>query len=470
MKELNLVDLIQGLNKGEFTSVELVSFYLERIYQYDQSGPKLNSIAEVNPDALEIAASLDWERKNQGPRSLLHGIPIVVKDNMNTSDRMHTTAGSLALADLYAPYDATVVKKLRDAGAIILAKTNLSEFAYFMSFDNIPSGFSSRGGQVKHPYHEKIDPLGSSTGSAVSVAANLAPVSLGTETNGSLMAPAISNSLVSIKPTLGLASRYGIIPISSKQDTPGPMAKTVKDCAIVLDLIAGSDPHDPATLVNRPLHSYSLACEADVKGMRIGFLNLKNYPYDEEEQKIMAEAKQIFEHLGCECVPVEIEVNRMGNHETLLYEFKVDLNHYLHTVRGYTKMTCLADIIAFNKADMSVRAPYGQGILEAAEKTSGRLIEPDYYEKRKKILTEANKINIILEEEHLDCLVSTKQTSYAPIAGNPCICVPAKRLTDLLPKSLIFIGKKWEEHRLFSIASSYEKQTNYRIPPNLDQK
>ncbi|MCF7931138.1 MAG: hypothetical protein K9L02_06490 [Acholeplasmataceae bacterium] len=465
MKEYTLFELIDGLNEHQFTSVDLVHMYLNQIKKYDHY---LNSVAELNPDALEIARTLDEERFSKGPRSLLHGIPILIKDNINTVDKMHTTANSLALSDLIAPYEATIVEKLRNAGVIILGKSNLSEFAYFMSYDQMPSGYGSRNGQVKSPYNEKIDPLGSSTGSGVAVAANLICVAIGTETNGSLIAPAYQNSIVSIKPTFGMVSRYGIIPISETQDTAGPMARNVIDCALLLDIIAGDDEKDSYTS-EYPSHKQDLinAHKMSVSGRKIGILQFKGHPYNEEETAVLDEAREKFINLGCIVENVEIEPKPLKNDESLLYEFKSGLNQYLQSVSGYTKMKSLKDIIEFNQLDPERRLKYGQSILIAAEKTSGDLKDPNYLEIRKRLLQEAILLDNIMNEKQYDTLISTHWAGYAPIAGNPSICVPGKPLTDLNPISVVFVGKKWEDSVLISIAHAYEEATHHRIPPIL---
>lgn len=465
MKEYTLFELIEGLNTKQFSSVDLVQMYLNQINQYDSF---LNSVAELNPDALEIARILDEERFSKGVRSLLHGIPILIKDNINTSDKMHTTANSLALSDLITPYEATVVKKLRNAGVIILGKSNLSEFAYFMSYDQMPSGYGSRNGQVKSPYNEKIDPLGSSTGSGVAVAANLICVAVGTETNGSLIAPAYQNSIVSIKPTFGMVSRYGIIPISETQDTAGPMARNVVDCALLLDIIAGDDENDPYTAEFQHhkqdlIHAYQMS----VSKRKIGILQFSNHPYNEDENAVLIEAKKVFIKLGCQVEDVQIESKPLKNDDTLLYEFKNGLNHYLESVSGHTKMKSLKDIIEFNQLDPENRMKYGQSILVSAESTSGDLKDEKYLELRKNLLQEAILLENIMNEKKFDALISTHWTGYAPIAGNPSICVPAKPLSDLKPISLVFVGKKWDDATLISIAHAYEKATNHRIPPIL---
>ena len=467
MKEYTLRELIEGLNNETWSSVDLVNMYLKQIETHDHY---LNSVAELNPDALSIAKSLDQERKSKGPRSKLHGIPILIKDNINTNDKMHTTANSESLADLITPYDATVVTKLRDAGVIILGKANLSEFAYFMSYDKMPSGYGSRNGQVVSPYNKEIDPLGSSTGSAVAVAANLICVSIGTETNGSLMAPAYKNSIVSIKPTFGLVSRYGIIPISETQDTAGSMGRNVADCAILLDAIVGSDPLDQYTKnADSNKQKFNESYLKSAKGRKVGILYFSNFKYDDEESLILDQAIKTLENEGLVVKKIEIEAHPMKNDESLLYEFKNSLNSYLATVSGHTKMKSLKDIIEFNLENPEKRLKYGQSILVASENTSGDLQDSAYLSIREKLLGEANRLQLMMEENQFDALLSTRWASYAPIAGNPSICVPAKSLVDLKPRSIVFVGKKYDDATLISIAHCYEQATQYRIPPVLNK-
>jgi amidase len=463
MKEMTIVSLNEMLVKGTLTSVELVQYCLDRIAKID---PLLNSVAELNPDALSIAHQLDEERKIKGPRSLMHGIPLLIKDNINTHDQMHTTANSLALSDLKAPYDASIVTQLRKAGAIILGKANLSEFAYFMGDEKMPSGYGSLHGQVKHPYNQEIDPLGSSTGSAVSVAADLVPVSIGTETNGSLMAPAYMNGIVSMKPTLGMVSRYGIIPISAKQDTAGPMGKTVKDCAILLDILAKEDPKDPIT---KDAHfgrkHLSESCERPVKGMKVGLLFITQYPYSDEEKGIIEEVRKVFLSQGVQVIDITFEAKRVENHKALVYDFKHDLNAYLESVKGYTKMNNLSDIIEFNKIDPERRMKYGQSLLIESNEKSGDLEDPVYVEMRKLQERETRRFEDIMYEHGLTALVSTIWTSYAPVYGNPCITVPGKAITDKKPIGVVFVGQKFDDGNLLAIAHTYEQKTKHRIPP-----
>ncbi len=468
MKEYTLMELAEGLEKGKWTSVDLVSMYIDQISKYDQSGPSLNAIAEINPEVFEIARLLDMERKFKGTRSILHGIPLVIKDNINTKDKMHTSANSLALADFYAPYDAFIVKKLRDAGAIILGKANLSEFAYFMSFDDMPSGYGSRFGQVKCPYSDKIDPLGSSTGSAVAVAANMIPVAIGTETNGSLTAPAQNNSIVSIKPTLGLVSRTGIIPITHLQDTAGPMSRTVAEAAYLLELIAGVDETDLMTrLMPDKEYNFSQTFDKPISDLNIGFLTFTNFKYDEEEIKILDEAKKVLSPLARGTKDISFEHPDMPNHKSLIYEFKVDLNQYFSTVRGFSPINSLQELIEFNKKDPERCLKYGQSIFEASEATSGTLKEPEYIEVRKKLLEDAEEFNRIMDSEKIDVIIMNRRTSHAPIAGNPVVAVPAKELNDDTPRSLFFVARNYDDQACIRVAYQYEIHTKHRIKPKL---
>jgi len=468
MKEYSLDQLKRKLERGTVTSRELVSMYLKQVGRYNKKGPALNAVACTNPDAFKDADRLDRERAKGRIRGPLHGIPILLKDNINTKGRMPTTASSFALADLYTDDDAYIVKKLKKAGAIILGKTNLSEWAYFMSTDKMPSGFGSLNGQVKHPYSDKIDPLGSSTGSAVAVAANMIPVAVGTETNGSLTAPAKQNLICTIKPTLGLVSRTGIIPITHLQDTAGPLGRTVKDCALLLEAMAGSDSRDRATkTATKKQERYSEACGKPIKGMRIGMLSFTNYPDDDVEKEILAEAKALFEAAGAIVIELSVEATRMNNYFTMIREFKADLNLYLKSVEGKTPIKSLSDVIAFNEAQAERCLPHGQNILIEAQAYEGGPDDPDYLEARRILLGQAHLPNELMREHKLDLIVSAKRTGYAPIAGYPCMSVPARPLSDETPRNLNLIGKKWQEADLIRVASFYERSAVRRIPPQL---
>ena len=465
MKDYTVKKLIELIHHKDLSIQEISSYYLDRIQSYD---PYLNSISEINPDIDDIINRLE----NEENRCLLHGIPIVIKDNIQTHDKMHTTANSYALKDFIAPYDATIVRKMRAAGMVILGKANLSEFAYFMSSEGMPSGYGSLHGQVISPYDKAIDPLGSSTGSAVSVAADLIPISIGTETNGSLMAPAYKNSISSIKPSLGFVSRYGIIPISSFQDTPGPMGKTVEDCALLLDVIYGYDPKDPATdIANNYQPKFYEATKTSVKGKRIAILNYiyEDFKISKIEEKILADAKEVLTNLDAIVETIDFPLEDLDNEATLLIEFKHDINAYFKALGSSTKISSLADLIAFNKKHPKRCLVHGQSIFEAAEHTSGDLTDNDYKEIKTEQIKKARKLEQFLIDNNLDAAISTMRNSYAPIYGNPTISVPAKALTDLEPISIVFFGKKYDDEQLISIAHHYEINTNYRIPPNLEK-
>lgn len=467
LKEYSLKELAQGLDDSTWTSVDLVHMYLNQIELWNK---KVNAIGEINPDAINIAKALDEERISTGKRSMLHGIPIVIKDNINTNDSMHTTASSYALKDLYAPYDAFIVKKLREAGMIILGKANLSEFAYFMNFGDMPSGYGSRHGQVHSPYSKNIDPLGSSTGSAVAVATNMIPVSIGTETNGSLMAPAQQNSIVSIKPTLGLVSRTGIIPISHLQDTAGPMSRTVEDSALLLEILIGKDETDEQTL-NIPDKSYefSKTVHKDIKDFNLGFLTFSTTTYTEEELNYFSEAKQILKPLVNHLEHIEIEAVEMANVNTLIYEFKYTLNKYFDTVKERTNIHSLKDLINYNIENKEICLKYGQKLFVISEEeTNGDLKEPKYLEAREKILHQANEFNRIMKERNLDVLVLMRRTSHAPIAGNPIVAVPAKALTDDTPRSLFFVARNFEDSKCIQVAYQYEQHTKKELAHNFN--
>ncbi len=463
MKEYTLSQLQTMLNNGESTSLELCKLYLERINKYDGY---LKSIGEINPDIESIAKKLDDNRIYYADKPL-YGIPIVVKDNINTNDNMHTSAGTLSLDTNQPDYDATVVKKLREAGMIILGKANLSEFAYFMS-SNAPCGFSSKFGQCKSPYRADIDPLGSSTGSAVAVAANLIPVSIGTETNGSLMSPAMANSIVSIKPTLGMVSRYGILPITSSQDTAGPMGRTVLDVAKIMDVIYGIDENDKETLkAPKDKYEFEKQCSITPTGMRVGLLSFDNRDKDEYKDKLFAELKTLLEEAENECIEVSIPESGINeDYDVLCYEFGKELDEYLETIND-SKCKSLKEIIEFNKLDPQTRCPYGQDILEESLATSGNLRDPKYLAAKRATLEKADLLNQIMNELLLDALVYINPTSYSACGGYPSLAVPACDLRVDNPYSMIFLARKWDDEILFSLASYYESKTNYRKPPEM---
>ena len=457
---------IEDLKTKKQTSYRLTKFFLDQIKIYN---PYLNAIAMINPDALIIAKSLDEEREKGLIRSPLHGLPILLKDNILTNDKMTTTNNAFCFKDFIAPYEATIVKKLRDAGCVILGKANLSEFAYFMSDQSMPSGYGSLHGQVVNPYHPKIDPLGSSTGSAVSVAAHMIPAAIGTETNGSLMAPSYQNQVVSIKPTMGLVSRYGIIPISNHQDIAGPIGKTVEDCAFLLDIMVGYDSNDPVTKKAKSFHKdYQKHLNQSIQGIKIGIVEFDAYTYNDIDKACLEKAKSVYQSLGVEVVDLPFKYHAMHNTETLLFDFKHDLNAFLQSLKDYTPMQSLSDIIAFNQKHSDRCLVYGQTLFERALETTD-LNDEIYLKKRSVLLHEAKRFQQLMEDEGLSAIISTKWTSYAPVYGNPSVCVPAKPLDDLNPVSLVLVGKRFEDDLLLRIAHQYEQKTMHRIEPPFEK-
>ncbi len=414
LEEATVASLQAEMTAGRLSARRLVEQYLERIAALDRSGPTLRSVIEVNPDALEIAEALDRERGASGPRGPLHGIPILLKDNIATADKMGTTAGSLALVGVSITQDAFVAARLRAAGAILLGKANMSEWANFRSTHS-SSGWSARGGQAVNPYSLDRSPCGSSSGSATAVAANLVAVSLGTETDGSILCPASVNGIVGIKPTVGLTSRAGVIPIAHSQDTVGPFARTVADAAAVLTAIAGADPRDPATgqAPGAPT-DYATGLNADaLRGARIGMPREVYFGYSPATDALAEAAIQTMRALGATIVdPANIpNAKEMSASEAeltvLLYEFKADLNAYLEALPASAQVRSLADLIAFNAAHVREEMPYfGQEILLLAQE-KGPLTEQAYLDALAENyrLSRTEGIDTILESEQLDALV-----------------------------------------------------------------
>jgi amidase len=489
MEEMTIAQLQDAMEAGALTARGLVEMYLERIERFDRQGPALNAVIELNPDALAIAESLDAERKAGSVRGLLHGVPVMLKDNIDTADRMMTTAGSLALQGSIAPEDAWVTHRLREAGAILLGKTNLSEWANFRSTHS-SSGWSSRGGQTRNPYALDRNPCGSSSGSAVAVAANLCPVSIGTETDGSLICPAQANSIVTIKPTLGLISRFGIIPIAHSQDTAGPMARTVADVATVLGALTGVDPRDPATEESRGQSQadYRLFLRPEgLRGARIGVAR-NFFGFDDRVDRIVEGCITEMQRMGAVIVdPANIETAAaLGatEFEVLLYEFKADLNRYLARLGPGAPVHSLQEIIAFNEAHRDQVMPYfGQERMLLAEK-KGPLSDEAY---RKALetnhrLARTEGIDATLRAHELDALVAPSggpawltdwvngdhpsggSSSPAAVAGYPNITVPAGYVFGL-PVGLSFFGGAYQEHKLIQLAFSFEQATRVRRAP-----
>lgn len=490
MQELSIMDIQAQMESGELTACSLVEAYLQQIEKIDQAGPKLNSVIETNPDALDIADALDQERANQGPRGLLHGVPIMVKDNIDTADKMVTASGSLALANSYARQDAFIVKRLRQAGAIVLGKTNLSEWANFRSTRS-SSGWSSRGGQCLNPYALDRSPCGSSSGSGAATAANLCAAAVGTETDGSIVCPSSVNGVVGIKPTLGLLSRAGIIPIAHSQDTPGPMARSVADAAILLGAMTGVDPQDPATQSSqdKALTDYLPFLELNgLRGARIGVA--RNYfGFDPAVDQIMEASLLVLKELGAELVdPANIQTEeKLGEteFEVLLYEFKADLNAYLKKLGPEAPVHSLADIIAFNQANQATVMPYfGQErFLIAQEK--GPLTEAAYLKalETNHRLSRDEGIDAVIKAHNLDALVAPTSgpawlidwvngdrysgggcSSTPAVAGYPHITVPAGYVFGL-PVGISFFGGAYEEGKLIRYAYAFEQATQVRKPP-----
>jgi amidase len=485
-EEASIADLHDQMQRGELNSEQLVSWYLDRIESIDRNGPQLNSIIELNSDALLIARALDEEWQESGPRGPMHGIPVVLKANIGTADGMHTTAGSLALAEHIAPEDAFLVSRLRDAGAVILGKANLSEWANFRSTMS-SSGWSSIGGQTHNAYGTGRNPCGSSSGSAVSVAANLTSVAVGTETDGSVVCPSGINGIVGIKPTLGVISRSGIIPLAHSQDTAGPMARSVRDAAILLGAMTGTDPSDPAS-VAMPASStnYAANLTADgLNGKRIGVIRSFYGSGDNPGvEAILASTLETLNTAGAEIVDsIEIETSGMDDaeYEVLLYEFKADLNSYLEQTGA--PLNSLQEIIEFNKANAdSVMPFFGQDILELAD-GKGPLTDTAYLEALNTSRQVARDgIDGALREHKLDALIAPTNgpawltdhvngdsfhvgsSSYAAVSGYPSVTVPAGFVSGL-PIGVSFIGPANSEKNLIEIAYTFEQATAIRRAP-----
>ncbi|MGH8155733.1 MAG: amidase [Rhodanobacteraceae bacterium] len=482
----SIATLQRQMADGQVTAQQLVRDFTRRIDELDQAGPRVNSVIELNPDALGIAKKSDADRK-QGTHGPLWGIPVLLKANIDTGDRMPTTAGSLALLGAPAPRDATVAAKLREAGAVILGKTNLSEWANFRSTRST-SGWSGRGGLTRNPYVLDRTACGSSSGSAAAVAAGFVTVAIGTETNGSIICPSAANGDVGIKPTVGLVSRAGIVPISSTQDTAGPIARDVRDAAIVLTAIAGSDPRDPATRdADRHATDYTKFLDADaLKGKRIGVV--RELAGDNPDvTKLLDETIAVLRAHGATVVdPVKIpHVNDYGKAEmtVLLYQFKHDIDAYLATRKGL-KVHTLADLIAFDKAHAAEEMPwFGQELFTEAE-AKGPLTDKAYTDALKKLETLAGPegIDAAMNAHHLDALLAPAQdpawridfvngdpnlpsaSGPAAVAGYPSITVPAG-FVHALPVGMLFFGRKWSEPTLIGIAYAYEQATRARRNP-----
>ena len=488
--EEGTVDSFQAeMAAGRLTSRRLVELYLRRIEALDRNGPALRSVIETNPDATAIADVLDAERRDGRVRGPLHGVPIVIKDNIDTADRMMTTAGSLALVGPPPGRDAFIVQRLREAGAVIIGKANLSEWANFRSMRST-SGWSARGGLVRNPYALDRNACGSSSGTAVAVAANLAAIGVGTETDGSIVCPSSANAVVGIKPTVGLVSRSGIVPIAHSQDTAGPMARTVKDAALLLAAMVGTDPRDSATAdaSSRTPVDYGAALNPDgLRGARIGVLRGAFVGYSAAADAMFEAALGRMREMGAEIVD-PVALPNAGAYdeselEVLLYEFKADLNAYLEERQG-APVRSLAEVIAFNEANRDREMPFfGQDLFLRAE-GKGPLTEEAYRHARDltRRLAGPEGIDRALAAHRLDALVAPTvspawttdlingdhftgaSSSPAAAAGYPSITVPGGFAFGL-PIGISFIGTAWSEAKLIELAYAYEQGTRHRRPP-----
>jgi len=490
LEETTIADLQSAMASGRMTARSITQQYLDRISELDRKGPTLRHVIEINPDALSIADSLDQERKAGRVRGTLHGIPILVKDNVDTADRMTTTAGSLALAGSIPLQDAFIAAKLRAAGAVLLGKANLSEWANFRSTHST-SGWSGRGGQAKNPYVLDRNPCGSSSGSGGAVAANMCAAAIGTETDGSIVCPSSANGIVGIKPTLGLVSRAGIIPIAHSQDTAGPMTRTVRDAAIMLNVLAGIDPRDPATQANRSRGrvDYTRYLDANgLRGARVGVARSKFFGYSDVTDKVINDAIDALKSQGAVVIdPANIATAGKfddSEFEVLLYEFKADLNAYLASLDPKAPAKTLQEIITFNEQHKDQEMPwFGQEIMILVQ-AEGPPTEKKYRDALAKNLKMSRRdgIDATMNKYKLDAIVaptggpawvtdlvngdhfSGASSTPAAVAGYPNINVPAG-FSHNLPIGISFFGRAYSEPTLIKLAYAYEQATKHREPP-----
>jgi amidase len=486
LNEATIDELQKKMQLGKYTSRSITEMYLKRIEAIDKNGPKLNSVIELNPDALAIADAMDAERKAGKVRGPMHGIPVLIKDNINTGDKMVTTAGALVLEGNRAAKDAFIIKQLRASGAVLLGKTNLSEWANFRS-TNSCSGWSSRGGQTKCPYILDRNTSGSSSGSGAAVAANLCTVAIGTETNGSIVSPSSVNGLVGIKPTVGLLSRSGIIPISATQDTAGPMTKTVRDAAILLGTLAGIDQEDAITGESQGKAQKDYTVYLDTNGLKGKRIGIEKAFLDGNKQVVYVYKEAIEVLKKQEATVLEIELQKylsdldQSEFNVLKYEFKDGVNRYL--AHANAKVKSLKEVIEFNKQNESVTMPFfKQEILEMCE-AKGDLNSSEYKEALYKTLGIRQVINDIISDNKLDAICGVTNglawcidlingdydtgfsfSSPAALAGFPHITVPMGTIHNL-PIGLSFVGGVYSEPQLFSLAYAYEQVTKKRVAP-----
>ena len=491
LEEVTITALQAGMTSGKYTAKGLATTYLQRIEELDHKGPALHAVLEANPDALAQATALDAERKTKGPRGALHGVPVLVKDNVATKDRMQSTAGSLALVGVTPPRDAFIVDRLRAAGAVILGKANLSEWANFRSTHS-SSGWSGRGGQCRNPYALDRTPSGSSSGSGVAVSANLCAVAIGTETDGSIVSPSTCCGIVGIKPTLGLVSRSGIIPIAHSQDTAGPMARTVADAATLLGALTGVDSRDDATAASagQSRTDYTTFLDANgLKGARLGVCRSHFMGYSPATDALMQTAIDALKRAGAVIVdPADIATAGQTDDSefaVLLYEFKADLNRYLADWAPGGGPKTLEDLIAFNERAKDKELMYfGQEIFVQAQ-AKGPLTDQDYLKALDKnhLLMRTQGIDAVVADQKLDALVAPTGgpaslidlvngdgggggsfSSPAAVAGYPHVTVPMGYVRGL-PVGLSFVGRPWSEGVLIKLAYAYEQATKLRRPP-----
>ncbi len=489
LEEVTIPELQDGLKSGKFTARSLVEKYTSRIHEIDKRGPAVNAIIELNPDALEIADALDRESRAKGPRGPLHGIPVLIKDNIDTADKMMTTAGSLALVGSKPQKDSFVAQRLRIAGAVILGKTNLSEWANIRS-SHSTSGWSGRGGLTRNPYALNRNPCGSSSGTGAGISANLAAIGIGTETDGSIVCPSSSNGLVGIKPTVGLVSRAGIIPISHSQDGAGPMCRTVRDAAILLGVLTGIDADDAATAASagKSRTDYAQYCDPNgLKGARIGVAR-KYFGFSETVDALMEQALGVMKAQGATLVdPADIAtLGKFDDSELLvfMYELKADLNAYLARLGPGAPVGTLQDIIDFNERNRQKEMPYfGQDLFVKAQ-AKGPLTEKEYVDAlaRNHQLARTEGIDALMDKNHLDAIVAPTggpawvtdlvngdhvaggSSNAAAVAGYPNINVTAGFLLGL-PVGISFFGRAWSEPTLIKLAYAFEQATKARQAP-----
>jgi amidase len=489
LEETTVAELQRGLDSGRFTAAALVRHYLKRIEQVDRNGPRLKAVIELNPDALAIAGTLDKERRAKAPRGPLHGIPVLIKDNIDTHDRMTTTAGSLALAGSIAPRDAFLVERLRVAGAVVLGKTNLSEWANFRGSRSI-SGWSGRGGLTRNPYAIDRSSSGSSSGSAAAVSASLCAVAIGTETDGSIVSPSSYCGVVGLKPTVGLVSRSGIIPIAASQDTAGPIARNVADAAALLGVLTGVDSRDAATETSagKTQRDYTQFLDATaMRGARIGVAR-NFFGWHPRVDRVMEAALDTMRQAGAVLVDPASLPSRQGlgdaEHLVMLYEFKAGLNAYFASLGSDAPVKSLKELIEFNERNRDRELPFfGQETLAEAE-TKGPLTDQAYLDARTQCLKWAREdgIDAAMDKHELDTIIAPTtgpahtldlivgdrglggSSSYAAVAGYPALTVPAGYIFGL-PMGISFFGRAWSEPKLLAISYAFEQATRARRAP-----